>query len=315
MAGFNDLATTHPELAAEAFGWDPSSITFGSIGKRWWKCANDHQYIASVNSRSHMKSGCPYCANQRVMAGFNDLATTHPELAAEAFGWDPSKVIGSGQHNMKWKCPNGHIYNAPIGRRKSRNSEGEGGCPFCAGTQVLPGFNDIQTTFPHIATEAFGWDPQTVTFGSTKQKMWKCRFGHKWRTSTVSRTRMKSGCPTCSTGGYDPNKDAYLYFIQHSDWEMLQIGITNSLDERLKDHEKLGWKALEYRGPMDGHLTQQWETAILRMLKAKGADLANQEIAGKFDGYSEAWSQSTFPVKTIKELMRLTEEFEEKNNK
>jgi len=43
---------------------------------------------------------------------------------------------------------------------------------------------------------------------------------------------------------------------------------------------------------MDGHLTKHWETAILRMLRVKGADLANSEIAGKFDGYSEAWKQS-----------------------
>jgi hypothetical protein len=63
---------------------------------------------------------------------------------------------------------------------------------------------------------------------------------------------------------------------------------------------------------MDGHLTQQWETGILRMLKASGADLSNEKIAGKFDGYSEAWSKSTFPVKSIKELMKLTEEYEEK---
>ena len=49
------------------------------------------------------------------------------------------------------------------------------------------------------------------------------------------------------------------------------------------------------------------------MLKAKGADLSNAKIAGKFDGYSEAWSKSTFEVKSIKELMRLTEEFEGNN--
>jgi hypothetical protein len=102
-----------------------------------------------------------------------------------------------------------------------------------------------------------------------------------------------------------------LYFIEHPKWEMDQIGITNTPDDRLKDHKKLGWKTIELRGPMDGHLTQQWETAILRMLKAKGADLSNSKIAGKFDGYSEAWSKSTFLVKSIKELMRLTEEFEE----
>ena len=62
---------------------------------------------------------------------------------------------------------------------------------------------------------------------------------------------------------------------------------------------------------IDGHLTRQWETAILRMLKAKGADLSNEKKAGKFDGYSEAWTKATFPVGSIKELMRLTDEFEE----
>lgn len=92
---------------------------------------------------------------------------------------------------------------------------------------------------------------------------------------------------------------------------MYQIGISNVPKRRIGDHNKLGWELLEIRGPMDGHLAQQWETAMLRMLKAKGADLSNSKISGKFDGYSEAWSKSTFPVKSIKELMRLTEEFEE----
>ena len=49
------------------------------------------------------------------------------------------------------------------------------------------------------------------------------------------------------------------------------------------------------------------------MLKAKSADLSNNKIAGKFDGYSEVWSKSIFPVRSIKELMQLTEEFEEEN--
>jgi len=49
------------------------------------------------------------------------------------------------------------------------------------------------------------------------------------------------------------------------------------------------------------------------MLKARGADLGNASIAGKYSGYSEAWSKSTVEVKTIKELMRLTEEFESDN--
>jgi hypothetical protein len=138
---------------------------------------------------------------------------------------------------------------------------------------------------------------------------WKCPEGHKWKTSVATRSS-GSNCPTCSKTGFDPNSDGYLYFLIHKKWEMFQIGITNSPDNRLADHKKLQWSLLELRGPMDGHLTQQWETAILRMLKAKGADLSNEKIAGKFDGYSEAWSKSTFEAKSIKELMLLTEEWE-----
>ena len=47
------------------------------------------------------------------------------------------------------------------------------------------------------------------------------------------------------------------------------------------------------------------------MLQEKGADLSNEKIAGKFDGYSEAWTKETFPVNSIKELMWLTDDFEE----
>jgi len=92
---------------------------------------------------------------------------------------------------------------------------------------------------------------------------------------------------------------------------MLQIGITNVPDIRLSKHKKKGWKLIEIRGPMDGLLTQKLETSILQMLKASGADLSNSKIAGKFDGYSEAWSRSKFPVKSIKELMLLTDKFED----
>jgi hypothetical protein len=40
--------------------------------------------------------------------------------------------------------------------------------------------------------------------------------------------------------------------------------------------------------------------------------LGNVSVSGKFDGASEAWTRATFEVKAIKELMRLTEDFENK---
>jgi hypothetical protein len=63
---------------------------------------------------------------------------------------------------------------------------------------------------------------------------------------------------------------------------------------------------------MDGLIAREWETSILKMLNGSGAHLAPEDVAGKFDGYTEAWRRDSFPVKSIKELMRLTEEFENK---
>lgn len=91
---------------------------------------------------------------------------------------------------------------------------------------------------------------------------------------------------------------------------MFQIGITNNPEKRIASHRKLGWEVIEIRGPMDGLLTQNWETSILRFLKSNGADLANANIAGKFDGYSEAWSIEKFSTGSIHELMQLTEKWE-----
>jgi hypothetical protein len=305
LKGFNDVKTTHPEIAKSAYRWDPATVTMGSGLSRKWKCDIGHIWESVVASRKI--TGCPICSRQQLLTGFNDFATTNSDFALEADGWDPAQIITGGHKKYDWKCSSGHKWKTSIAARKNMKS----GCPYCANKTVLAGFNDLALTHPFLARQAHGWDPTTVLAGNNRKAEWICDDGHVWKSSIASRAS-GIGCPSCSKSGFDPNKDGFLYFLDHSDWEMLQIGITNVPDSRLSDHKRIGWDVLEIRGPIDGHLTQSWETSILRMLKAKGADLSNNKIAGKFDGYSEAWSKSTFEVKSIKELMRLTEEFEEK---
>ena len=309
LVGFNDLATTNPNLAKEARDWDPTSVVAGSPKRKYWVCEFDHRWEAVIRDRHRNNLGCPYCSNHKILLGFNDLLTTHPEIAAEANGWDPTSVVAGSERKKSWLCPIGHIYSANIRDRTRVDSS----CPYCSNRRLLKGFNDLGTTYPKIAKEADQWNPTSVVAGSNRKQKWKCSEGHSWSSAPSSRTSRGDGCPSCANFGFDPNQPGFFYLIEQNSWEMFQIGITNVPDKRLNTHRKLGWDVLELRGPMDGHLTQQWETAILRMLKAKGADLTNPKIAGKFDGYSEAWSKSTFEAKSIKELMRLTEEFEEQN--
>jgi hypothetical protein len=307
--GFNDLMTTHPELAKLlADPNDALKVTFGSETRLNWMCEKGHEYQSRVFDMQKPGKHCPFCSGAKVLEGFNDLATTHPFYANQLTNLNPKEVSAGSKKVGQWRCSKGHTWNSSINTRISNSVV----CPYCSGARVLAGFNDLATTHPELLSEIENWDPRTVTRGSARKLEWKCKFGHTWKAKVTDRTSHKSWCPSCAVSGFDPKLNSWLYFLSHPKWNTFQIGITNFPQQRLKSHAKLGWELLELRGPMDGHLTQQWETAILRMLKAKGADLSNPKIAGKFDGYSEAWSKSTFEAKSIKELMRLTEEFEKK---
>lgn len=306
VSGLNDLLTSNKNLAIQAKGWDPSKYLAGSNSRKEWVCDKGHEFSAVIAQRSRGR-GCPVCSGKKILKGINDLATTNPELAKELIDIDPTKINSGSNKYGTWKCKLNHTWKAQIFNRTTARS----GCPYCQMKKVLTGFNDLKTLNSDLAKEAFDWDPSKQMPGSSKKVKWKCEKGHIWTAVIYSRVR-GNGCPTCATTGYDPNENGYLYLLEHIKWEMLQIGISNNPEIRFKDHKRLGWDLIEVRGPMDGHLAQQWETAILRMLRVNQTDLANSSVAGKFNGFSEAWSKSAFPVKSIKELMKLTEEFEEK---
>ena len=150
MKGFNDLETRFPDIAKE---WhptlngnnEPSMFLCGTDKKVWWMCPHGHDYKMSISSRTgSAKGNCPYCSNQRLLKGFNDFGTLHPEMLAE---WDferntflPSD-IGTGTHKkVWWKCPFGHKYQAHPSNRVGKSHSG---CPICA--------KEGHTSFPEQA--------------------------------------------------------------------------------------------------------------------------------------------------------------------
>ena len=296
LVGFNDLATVNPLLAAQADGWDPTTVTAGNHKKVGWKCEHGHQWKAPVYRRTS-GVGCPICSGQAVLVGFNDLATTNPELAAQADGWDPTTVTASNHKKVGWKCEHGHQWIAVI---YSRNAGS--GCAICSGQAVLVGYNDLATINPVLAAQADGWDPTTVTAGTNQKVGWKCEHGHQWQATISSRT-LGTGCPSCATSGFDPNQSGFLYLIDHFDLHMFQIGITNNPEDRLNRHARRGWEVIELRGPMDGHLTQQLETSCLHAIEKRGAVFGHKAGIKKFDGYSEAWTKPSLNVTSIKQLL------------
>lgn len=130
LKGFNDLFTKFPEISKEANGWDPGNTIWGTNKKLSWKCNLGHTYEARVDHRTRANSGCPYCANQKVWPGFNDLQTKFPEIAKESHDWDPSQFTVFSSKKVQWKCKDcGHRWKAMI---SARTGENKTGCPVCA---------------------------------------------------------------------------------------------------------------------------------------------------------------------------------------
>lgn len=214
LAGFNDLKTTHPELAAE---WDytknitiqPSEITYGSTKKVWWVCGEGHSYQATPFNRSWGK-GCPICGKVKSarnkhlnhIINHDCLDITHPHLCAE---WNqelngnilPSMVTRGSDFKAWWNCEKGHNYQATVANRVAGK-----GCPICAGKKIAAGINDLVTLNPNLANE---WDydinilnPRNTSPNSHKKAHWICSLcGHKWEAQIKSRNT-GVGCPKCA---------------------------------------------------------------------------------------------------------------------
>ena len=142
--------------------------------------------VRAPDSRTGRHTGYPICKNLTTQRGYNDLATAHPLIAKEANGWDPTKVGAGSEKKRNWTCNLGHSYQASP---KSRTKKPVGtACPYCSGNRVKEGFNDLGTTHPQLAKEAYQWNPKTVVAGSIKKRCWICvenTFG--LRRSTVEQ--------------------------------------------------------------------------------------------------------------------------------
>ena len=154
VAGINDLATLEPLLVKQ---WSkknkikPTEVSIGSHKKVIWRCEKGHEWEAVVKSRTINKTGCPYCSHNKVLAGFNDLATLLPDIAAEwsdrNYSLLPTQVTVFANRKAWWKCRKcGNEWKSVINARVKGTV-----CPVCA---------EREKSLPDIMI----WRQQTVSF-------------------------------------------------------------------------------------------------------------------------------------------------------
>lgn len=100
----------------------PEKISYGSAKKAFWKCKLGHSYFMAPNKKTNQNSGCPYCSNNKVLVGFNDLKSCCPNLVKE---WDyelndkkPEELTYGTNYKANWICNKGHKYKAIVTDRR-----------------------------------------------------------------------------------------------------------------------------------------------------------------------------------------------------
>jgi hypothetical protein len=251
-----------------------------------------------------------------VLAGYNDLATTHPGLAAE---WHPKlngrltphEVIAGTNKRIWWQCKLGHEWIV-----SGNNRVGDHSCPYCSGLKAWAGFNDLASIRPDLAEEWHKTKNGSIradetTVGSGTKVWWQCVAGHEWRAAVYTRSSGGSGCPACAKTGYDPTSPGFLYLLRKEHLDLQQFGITNYPDDRVGRHRKNGWDVLDVVGPADGVWIVETETALGHFFKAKGL-LLPRDYPDKFDGFTESWRSNELAFSTCAEMLEALRNWETK---
>lgn len=212
--GESDLATLYPEISQE---WDydkngdtPIGTATHSKHKKWWICPQGHSYDMRIINRTKGSQNCPYCSGKRVLSGFNDVATTRPDIIKF---WDytknsitPHEITEKSTKKVWFSCGiPGHSWEgtlSKLGRGKTVK------CQVCTGKVVIPGINDLKSQFPKTAQQLVDdIDPSTIYMFSSKKYNWICENGHIRKTKCSYITRDGAGfCYECETQKKEPKK-------------------------------------------------------------------------------------------------------------
>jgi hypothetical protein len=254
----NCILVTHPNVAKE---YDISkneicitNIISGSNKKVWWKCKNNHEWEATVNTRARKGNGCPHCRGNTIANG-NTLENKFPDIAKE---WHqtkneikPSEITPKSDKKVWWKCPKGHEYESKISSRTVLETN----CPYCVGKKICTD-TSFKFNHPELAKE---WNylkneknPDEYSKSSGQNVWWICKKEHEWETSISNRVQ-GDGCPFCS-GRYASQENNFA--LKHPELltQFHSIKNTKKPEEYTPaSHEKVWWVCDK------GH---EWETQI-----------------------------------------------------
>lgn len=198
--GLNDIFTLVPELEKywhESNIINPKELGKSSVSPVTWfcnLCEGTWVSMPSVQMRKRAGRECPYCTGMKLLKGFNDITSTHPEKAKQ-FNNErntPKKATDYLQtvyDTVWWKNPEcEHEWQQPIRHRMQSPNI----CSVCSGETIIAGINSLLDKKPYIQKY---WNynknnahPNSISPNSTTSIYLTCELGHTWKTKPKTVT-------------------------------------------------------------------------------------------------------------------------------
>lgn len=178
--------------------------------KVFWNCPGGH--IIYQKPRGRTQGKCTVCSIDK---GRKYLREHHQQLIKEFDvdgndGVNPERLYSRSTGKYFWFCNKSvirHTYMATVGARIKGHA-----CPYCAGTEILAGFNDWMTLEPlenlkwdtskNVDDKGQPVDPTTIGIHNRTMFHWICVTGNHERKISVSSAvigkRLGKECRACS---------------------------------------------------------------------------------------------------------------------
>jgi hypothetical protein len=179
-----ELATAN----AAAHGGTCTSTTYETMDDvMGWRCANAHEWKASLRQVRVLRQWCTVCAAP-VQAG---LELAHA-LARENGGECLDTEWAGATSPLRWRCAFGHEWVLPYRSLKSSGAW----CVECRGSRVRHSLDTVQAYARNRGGECL-----SVSWAPAAAQLWRCKLGHEWSAKFHAMNSRGIWCPSCAGAG------------------------------------------------------------------------------------------------------------------
>ena len=236
-------------------------------------CPEHGAFMQRPHAHTLIGQGCPACAIEKNK--FSTEVFIKKSRKIHGYKYNYSSVnYKDSKAKVKIICPD---HGKFLQIAENHMSKGHG-CPRCYGFNKTT-INFIEEARP-LHHNKYNYSKSTYFNNNTPVTI-ICKIHGEFKQTPYVHNIKKAGCPKCAHHGFNPDKEATLYYIKDKDTGLYKIGITNN-----SLYDRFGKAFLESRAEI--LMEQSYENG-------QDAYLAEQEILQAFKPYrcnNDTWPEA-----------------------